>query len=105
MRISTSRSTACSVYPKRNAWPPISAIRWQQLVRSADRGCDRSAEILGAGVAAEVGSARSALGQHLGDRPLDGGRRGAFAKVIEHHRARPDLTDRVGDAAAGNIRR
>jgi hypothetical protein len=32
------------------------------------------------------------------------GRRG-FAEMIEHHRARPDLADRVGDAAPGDVGR
>ena len=38
---------------------------------SADRGGDRGAEIPGAGIAAEIGGARAAIGQHLGDRALD----------------------------------
>ena len=29
----------------------------------------------------------------------------ALAEMLEHHRARPDLADRVGDAAAGDVGR
>src|SRR6516165_1678309 len=72
---------------------------------SADRRRNGGTEILRAAIAAEIGGAGSALGKHLRDRALDGGRGGAFAKVVQHHRTRPDLTDRVGDAAAGNVRR
>src|SRR5713101_8622581 len=71
----------------------------------ADRRGDGGAHILGAGVAAEIGRFCAALGEHLGDRPLDrlGGR--GFAEMIEHHSARPDLADRVGDAAPGDVGR
>jgi hypothetical protein len=40
--------------------------------RSADRGDDRRAEILGPGIAAEIGGAGPGLFEDLGDRALDG---------------------------------
>src|SRR5271167_290888 len=64
---------------------------------STDRGGDRGAEVLGAGVAAEVRGAGAAFGEDLGDGALDGRCRRALAEMVEHHRARPDLADRVGD--------
>jgi hypothetical protein len=50
-----------------------------------DRGGDCGAEVLCAGVAAEVGGARAAFGENLRDCPFDCRRRGALAEVIEHH--------------------
>src|SRR3954462_1865592 len=73
--------------------------------RSADRGGDGGAEILRAGIAAEIGGAGTALGEDLCDRSLDGGCRVGLAEMVEHHRARPDLADRVGDAAPRDVRR
>src|SRR3546814_4388830 len=58
---------------------------------------DGLADILGAGIAAHVAGARAALGQHDLDRPLDRPRRVGMAEMVEHHRAGPDLADRVGD--------
>src|ERR1700731_4317977 len=101
--------------------PRISAetrVRWLVISRqnsknsgrrgkagAADRGGDRGAEVLGPGVAAEIGRARAALGENLGDGALDGRGRRGLTEMVEHHCARPDLADRVGDPAAGNVRR
>jgi hypothetical protein len=45
---------------------------WRTGFGSTDRGGDRGAEILCAGVAAEVGGAGAAFGEDLGDGALDG---------------------------------
>src|ERR1700730_13234708 len=72
---------------------------------SADRGGDRGAEILGAGIAAEIGGAGAALGQDFRNSPFHRRGRVCLAEMLEHHRARPDLPDRIGDAAPGDVRR
>src|SRR5882724_8074179 len=81
----------------------LPALRETPTGSSLDRGGDRGAEVLGPGVAAEIRRAGPALGEHLGDRPLDGSGSSTLAKMLEHHGSRPDLADRVGDAAAGNV--
>src|SRR3984893_6588812 len=72
---------------------------------SADRRRYCRTEVVGPGIAAEIGRARAALGEHFGDGALDGRGRRGLTEMVEHHCARPDLADRVGDAAAGDVRR
>src|SRR5207249_9303573 len=81
------------------------ALRATPTGSSFDRGGDRGTEVLGPGVAAEIRRAGRAIGEHLGDRPLDRSGGGTLAEMLEHHRTRPDLADRVGDAAAGDVGR
>jgi len=59
----------------------------------------------GVGSAAEIAGAELLLGQDLLDRLDDRGRGVVLAEMLEHHRARPDLADRVGDALPGDVRR
>src|SRR4029077_18102106 len=54
---------------------------------------------------AEIARARFRIGQHLLDRLDDRGGGFRLAEMIEHHRGRPDLPDRVGDALTGDVRR
>src|SRR5580704_8692916 len=72
---------------------------------SADRRRYCRTEILGPGIAAEIGREGTAFGEHFGDGALDGRGRHGLTEMVEHHCARPDLADRVGDPAAGNVRR
>src|SRR5260370_251619 len=66
---------------------------------------DSRAHGLGVTVAAEIACPRPALDQGGGDRPLDrlGGLR--IAEMADHHAARPDLADRIGDELAGYVGR
>src|SRR5579862_6733304 len=57
------------------------------------------------GRAAEIAGAQLLLGQHFFDRPDDGSGGFGLAEVLEHHRAGPDLPDRVGDTLPGDIGR
>src|SRR5258708_30748157 len=71
---------------------------------SSQRGGDRLSDVAGRGLAADVARART-LGQHALDRAHDGLARVLVSEVLEHHRARPDLPDRVGDVPARDVRR
>src|SRR5438552_319897 len=94
-------ATAKDISRSSAAAAPTSRVRplfmTTDAARSADRRGHCGAEILGAGIAAEIGGAGGALRQYLGDRPLDRRRGVDLAEMLEHHRARPDLADRVGD--------
>ena len=59
----------------------------------------------GVGRATEIAGAQFLLGKHALDRLDDGGRGFALAEMLEHHRPRPDLADRIGDVLPGDIRR
>src|SRR5438270_13385208 len=50
--------------------------------RSPDRRCYRRTEILGTGVAAEVGGAGAAFGENFSDGALDGQGRCALAEMV-----------------------
>ena len=56
------------------------------------------------GLPLEVAGAQLRLGQHRLDRRDDRRRGLALAEMLQHHRGRPDLPDRVGDALAGDVR-
>src|SRR5260370_16000041 len=73
--------------------------------KSPDRSGNCCAEILRAGVAAEVRGAGASFRQDFVDGALDGRCRRALAELVEHHRTRPDLAGRVGESAARNVRR
>src|SRR5216683_6299664 len=67
---------------------------------------DRLAQGLGRRPAAEIGGPRRAfVGKHRFDRTYDCSGGGGVPEVFEHQRSRPDLTDRVGDTLAGDVRR
>ena len=56
--------------------------------------------------AADVGvRGAERIGQRRFDGAHDRRRRVGMAEMLEHHRARPDLADRIGDALAGDVRR
>ena len=59
----------------------------------------------GVGGAAEIAGAQLRIGQHLLDRGDDRGGGVLLAEMLQHHRARPDLADRIGDALPGDVRR
>src|SRR5258706_12528991 len=69
---------------------------------SSQRGGDRLADVAGRGLSADVARARS-LGQHALDRAHDGPARVLVSEVLEHHRARPDLSDGVRDVLSGDV--
>src|ERR1700680_4054133 len=67
---------------------------------------DRLAEGFGGRSTAEIrGPRRALVGKHRFDRTHDCGGGGRAAEVFEHQRSRPDLTDRVGDTLACDVRR
>src|SRR5947209_112061 len=72
---------------------------------SADRLGDGLAARLGIGIAAEIAGAQRPLREYARDGIDNRVGRLAFAEVIEHHRARPDLSDRIGNPLTGNIGR
>src|SRR3984893_13470711 len=98
-RVSARRSINCP--PNRPCSRPGPAASNSQ---SAHRIRNCATDLLGAGRATQVGRARSVAQHHL-DSGDDGSGRVRMAKVLEHHRSRPDLPDRVGNVAAENIRR
>ena len=53
----------------------------------------------------KIARAQLVLRQHDFDRLDDGLGRFRLAEMLQHHRARPDLADRIGDALPVNIRR
>jgi nucleoside-diphosphate-sugar epimerase len=65
---------------------------------------DGFADVDRVGGAADVARARAAR-EDFFDRLDDGRSRFGIAEMLEHHRARPDLTDRVGHAFARNVGR
>src|SRR6266853_4463982 len=69
---------------------------------SSQRAGDRLSDVAGRGLAADVARARS-LGQHALDGAHDGLARVLVSEVLEHHRARPDLSDRVRDVLSGDV--
>lgn len=71
----------------------------------SERLLDRLAGSFRARRAAEIAGARPGITQSALDRRLDtlGGL--VFAEMVEHHRARPDHADGIGDALPGDIRR
>ncbi len=54
---------------------------------------------------AEITGAQLLLGQHAFDRLHDGVRGFGLAQMLEHHRARPDLSDGIGDPLPRDVRR
>ena len=66
---------------------------------------DRLAAGGGVGVAAEVARAQGTPGERALDRADDRLRRGLLAEMLQHHRARPDHADRVGDALPRDVGR
>src|SRR5882762_11730798 len=71
---------------------------------SSQRGGDGLSDVAGRGLAADVARARS-LGEHALDRAHDGLARVLVSEVLEHHRARPDLSDGIRDVLARDVRR
>ena len=74
-------------------------------IRLADICRDGAAAFLRRGVAGEIAGAAGGGGEHLLDRAHDRGGGVRLAEMLEHHRRRPDLADRVGDALAGDVGR
>ena len=72
----------------------------------SERLGDRPAQALGGALALDVrGEQRAVIaGQHVLDGADDGGAGGVVTQMFEHHRAAPDLADRIGDALAGDVR-
>src|SRR5580704_6804519 len=68
---------------------------------SCERVGHRLAAGGGIGRAAEIAGAQLLFGQHFLDRFDDGCCGFALAEMLEHHRARPDLADRIGDVLPG----
>src|SRR5260221_11594805 len=68
------------------------------------RRSDRLADFLGRGLAADVARAR-ALREYALDGAHDRGACVLVPQVIEHHRARPDLADGIGDVPAVDVGR
>src|SRR5260370_21756086 len=114
---STSGSSAmrgCSViidvlssewcYPKTSS-AAMRAGRPRSQQRSIDGLRNRLAAREGIGVAAEVAGAQRLLAEHALDRVYDGAAGVLLAEVVEHHGARPDLADGIGDALPGNVGR
>src|SRR5262245_58969831 len=91
------------LFEESKTWMP--GTRPGMTVRLRQRVGDRLAAADRVGAAAEVAGAQLGLWQHALDRLDD--RAGGFrlAEMLEHHRARPDLADRVGDALAGDVGR
>src|SRR5271169_2619865 len=81
--------------------PPLSLI----LARAgSDRPGDRLADFFGARAAAQVRRVRT-FPEDVFDRVEHGVRGLAVAEKLEHHRARPDLADRVRDVPAHDVGR
>src|SRR5882757_4595484 len=70
---------------------------------SSQRAGDRLSDVGGRSLAADVARARS-LGEHALDRAHDGLARVLVSEVLEHHRARPDLSDGIRDVLPGDVR-
>ena len=66
-------------------------------------GSNDLSHIPGAGMAADVAGANVGMGQNFEDGLLDGMSRLLFAKVLQHHGARPYLGDRVRNSLPRNI--
>src|SRR5262249_26139613 len=73
--------------------------------RSIDRLRPGLAARDGVVVAAEVAGAQGLLAEHPLDRVHDGAAGFLLAEMVEHHGARPDLADGIGDALPGNVGR
>src|SRR4030095_4851721 len=73
----------------------------------SQRRGDCATEIGGACAAADVGRAwRATCGmQDFFYRRPHGGMRLLVPQELQHHRATPDLADRIGDVAPGDVRR
>src|SRR5215813_15008278 len=63
---------------------------------------DRLAASVGVCVAAEIARPQSFFRQHAFDSCDNLARRGILPEVREHHRPRPDLADRIGNALSGD---
>src|SRR5207253_9945897 len=95
-------------WPPRARSPPAGRRRTTRTGRgsSARRGDprgDRLADLGSRGLAPEVTREKRALRDLLLERGHDRACRVRVAEVLEHHRARPDLGDRVSDAPAGDV--
>ena len=66
---------------------------------------DGLAAILGRGLATKIACPKRGFGKRGVDGIGDATGCVAEAKMFEHHRRRPDLTDRIGDALSGDVRR
>src|SRR5260370_51692 len=91
-------------YPKTSS-AAVRAGRPRSQQGSIDRLRDRLAARNRVGIAAEVAGAQRLFPKHALDRVHDGAPGALLAKVVEHHGARPDLADGIGDALAGNVGR
>src|SRR2546425_9503153 len=70
---------------------------------SLEQRGDRLTDFAGRRPTTEIAGDRLPLLHHALDRRDDCARRVGVAEVLQHHRARPDLGDRVRDRLAGDV--
>src|SRR5258708_17702891 len=104
-RAACARGSAgtCGATPTTTAATPTAAGPARTVPNPSHRAGDSLSDVGGRSLAADVARAR-ALGEHALDRAHDGLARVLLAQVLEHHRARPDLSDGGRDVFSGDVR-
>src|SRR5688572_4629040 len=86
------------------AGPTLAAMEVSPRIDASERFCDGLTEVRGGSLAAEVRRLRS-LREHGLDRLEHCGTGVLATEMVEHHRAGPDLANRVRDLLPIDVRR